>query len=210
MAEFVKLNANGLAPLRQIDERLVSYNVEMTEVTGGTFWKAYTDAQVDGTEEFPVISDWRDMGNLQQWYDPIDLYNPRLRKMARELGTAWVRISGTWANKTYYDLENKCDGKVPEGYQNLLRREQWIGVLDFVKNIGAKLLVSMTNCPGVHKADEPYPLEHAEKLFAFSKEYGVPIDAAEFTNEPNMMVMSGLPHGYTAADHARDQDIFGK
>ena len=137
MAEFVKICASALAPIREIDERLVSYNVEMTEVTGGTFWKAYTDAQVDGTEEFPMISDWRDMGNLQQWYDPIDLYNPRLRKMARELGTAWVRVSGTWANKTYYDLENECDGKVPEGYQNLLRREQWIGVLDFVRDIGA-------------------------------------------------------------------------
>lgn len=209
MAEFVKLNLDNLKQLRHVDERLVSYNVEMTEVTGGTFWTAYTDAQVDGTEEFPVIKDWRDMGNLQQWYEPIDLYNPRLRKMARELGTAWVRVSGTWANKTYYDLDNKCDGKVPEGYQNLLRREQWIGVLDFVKAIGGKLLVSMTNCPGVHNADEPYPLELAEKLFAFSKEYGVPIDAAEFTNEPNMMTMSGLPVGYTAEDHARDHDIFG-
>lgn len=209
MAEFVKLAASGLQKLRNMDERLVSYNVEMTEVTGGTFWKAYTDAQVDGTEEFPVISNWMDMGNLQQWYDPIDLYNPRLRKLAKDLGTAWVRVSGTWANKTYYDLENKCNGVVPAGYQNLLTKEQWIGVLEFVKHINGKLLVSMTNCPGVHAANEPYPLELAEKLFAFSAEYGVPIDAAEFTNEPNMMAISGLPEGYTAADHARDHDIFG-
>ncbi|MBQ8408916.1 MAG: beta-glucuronidase [Clostridia bacterium] len=209
MAQFVNLDFSKLERLREIDERLVSYNVEMTEVTGGTFWTRYTDAQVDGTEEFPMISDWRDMGKLQMWYEPIDLYNPRLRKLAKDLGAAWVRVSGTWANKTYYDLENKYNGKAPEGYQNILSREQWIGVLDFVKDIGAKLLVSMTNCPGVHTADEPYPLELAEKLFSFSKEYGVPINAAEFTNEPNMMVMSGLPHGYTAADHARDHDVFG-
>ena len=49
MAQFVKLAGSGLRQLRKINERLVSYNVEMTEVTGGTFWKAYTDAQVDGT-----------------------------------------------------------------------------------------------------------------------------------------------------------------
>ena len=55
MAGFVKLDPSKLAPLRETDERLVSYNVEMTEVTGGTFWKAYTEAQIDGTEEFPVI-----------------------------------------------------------------------------------------------------------------------------------------------------------
>jgi len=209
MAQFVKLDPTALKELRTVDKRLVSYNVEMTEVTGGTFWTAYTDAQVDGTEEFPMISDWHDMGKLQQWYEPIDLYNPRLRKLAKELGTAWVRVSGTWANKTYYDFDGECNGVVPEGFQNLLTREQWIGVLDFVKAIDGKLLVSLANCPGIHSADQPWPTDQADMLFEFSKEYGVPIAAAEFTNEPNMMVMSGLPHGYTAEDHARDHDLFG-
>ena len=38
MAKFVKLDPNRLSALREIDERLVSYNIEMTEDTGGTFW----------------------------------------------------------------------------------------------------------------------------------------------------------------------------
>ena len=210
MAQFVKLAASGLNPLREMDERLVSYNVEMTEVTGGTFWKAYTDAQVDGTEEFPVIKDWLTaMGKLQQWYDPIDTTNPRLIKMAKELGTAWVRVSGTWANKTYYDFDNKYEGKVPKGFQNVLSKQQWLNLLDFVRAIDGKLLISIANCPGIHAASEPIPFDQAELLFRTSKEYGVPISAAEFTNEPNMMEISGLPRGYTAADHARDHDLFG-
>ena len=210
MAEFVTLKAEGLQALRQMDERLVSYNVEMTEVTGGTFWKAYTEAQVDGTEEFPVIKDWLTaMGKLQQWYDPIDTTNQRLIKLAKELGTAWVRVSGTWANKTYYDFDNKYEGKVPEGFQNVLSKQQWLNLLDFVKAVDGKLLVSIANCPGIHSADEPIPFEQAELLFRTSKEYGVPIAAAEFTNEPNMLEISGLPKGYTAADHARDHDLFG-
>jgi len=53
------------------------------------------------------------------------------------------------------------------------------------------------------------PFEQAELLFRTSKEYGVPISAAEFTNEPNLIALSGLPKGYTAADHARDHDLFG-
>ena len=209
MAEFVKLDPAKLSALRQIDERLVSYNVEMTEVTGGTFWKAYTDAQIDGTEEFPAILDWSNMGNLQQWYDPIDTTNPRLIKLAKDLGPAWVRVSGTWANKTYYDFDNKYGGKVPEGFQNVLSKQQWLNLLDFVRAIGAKLLVSIANCPGIHAADEPMPFEQADLLFRTSKEYGVPISAAEFTNEPNLIAVSGLPKGYTAADHARDHDLFG-
>ena len=31
---------------------MVSYNVEFTEVTGGTFWKSYTPGQIAGTEPF--------------------------------------------------------------------------------------------------------------------------------------------------------------
>ena len=210
MAQFVKLQADGLTALREMDERLVSYNVEMTEVTGGTFWSAYTDAQVDGTEEFPLIKDWlREMGKLQQWYDPIDTKNPRLIKLAKDLGTAWVRVSGTWANKTYYDFDGHCNGQVPEGFQNLLTKDQWLSLLDFVKAIDGKLLISIANCPGIHAANEPIPFEQAELLFKTSKEYGVPIAAAEFTNEPNMLEISGLPKGYTAADHARDHDLFG-
>ena len=49
MGKFVTLKTE-LNELRQVDPRLVSYNVEMTEVTGGTFWKSYTEAQVDCTE----------------------------------------------------------------------------------------------------------------------------------------------------------------
>ena len=209
MAQFVTLNPDKLTALREIDERLVSYNIEMTEVTGGTFWKAYTEAQVDGTEEFPVIKDWTNMGNLQQGYDPIDTTNQRLIKLAKELGTAWVRVSGTWANKTYYDFDGKCNGKAPEGFQNVLTKKQWLSLLDFVKAIDGKLLVSIANCPGIHAADEPMPFDQAELLFKTSKEYGVPISAAEFTNEPNLIALSGLPQGYTAADHARDHDLFG-
>ena len=211
MAKFVKLDPAALHELRKVDERLVSYNVEMTEITGGTFWKAYTPGQIAGTEEFPPITDLSNptaMMDLMQYYPPIDLYNPRLRKLAKELGAAWVRISGTWASKTYYDFDGHTGGKAPAGYQSVMTKEQWIGVLDFVKAIGAKLLVSMANCEGLHSAEEPWNPSQAELIFGLSREYGVPIDAAEFMNEPNMMEVSGAPRGYTAADYARDQDLF--
>ena len=57
MGKFIKLNTNDLKELRTVDPRLVSYNVEMTEVTGGTFWSAYTEAQVDGTEKVSMVLD---------------------------------------------------------------------------------------------------------------------------------------------------------
>ena len=46
MTKTVKVNISGLKEIRKIDERLTSYNVEMTEVTGGTFWKEYTPEEI--------------------------------------------------------------------------------------------------------------------------------------------------------------------
>ena len=51
MAQFVKLVPENLKALREVNPRLMSYNVEFAEVTGGTFWKAYTPEQVAGTED---------------------------------------------------------------------------------------------------------------------------------------------------------------
>ena len=211
MNRKICLSPNAHTALRRIDERLVSYNIEMTEVTGGTFWKAYTPGQIAGTEDFVVkgeLTDFTAMADLMQYYPPIDLYNEKLRSYAKALGPAWVRVSGTWATKTYYDFEGTTGGVAPEGYASVLTKKQWIGVLDFVKAVGGKLLVSVSNCAGDHPGGGPLDLTQTKKLFDFSHAYGVEIDAAEFMNEPNMLEMSGAPHGYTAVDYARDQDIF--
>ena len=207
MAQNIKLEIGNLEVLRTVNPRMMSYNVEMTEVTGGTFWKAYTPGQIAGTEEFPPISGMHEMANLMQWYDPIDTTNPRLLKLAKEFGSVWVRVSGTWATKTYYDFDGKG---MPEGYQSALTRQQWVNLINFVDAIDAKLLISVANCEGLHHADEPWNPSEAEKIFALSKELGHPIDAVEFTNEPNMFVVTGFPVGYTAEHFHRDQDLFHK
>ncbi len=207
MALKIKLKNENLKFIRTIDPKLTSYNIEMTEVTGGTFWKEYTPEQVAGYGKFPIVGISNKDG-LMQVYPPVDLYNPRIRKFAKELGPLWIRVSGTWATKTYYDFDGNTNGVAPEGFQNLLTKEQWIGVLDFVKEVDGKLLVSVANCEGIHSAHEPWNPAQAKLLFDFSRDYGVPISAAEFMNEPNLLSGSGAPEDYTFDDYIRDQDIF--
>lgn len=211
MAKHIKLDPAELKKIRTVDERLMSYNIEMTEVTGGTFWKAYTPEQIAGIEEFKfsgALTDFTVMAGLMQYYPPIDLYNKRLRELTKKLGATWIRVSGSWATQTYYDFEGTTGGKAPDGYKSVLTKEQWIGVLDFVKEMGAKLLISVSNCAGDHPNGGALDLTQTKKIFDLSHAYGVDIDAAEFMNEPNMLAGSGAPQGYTAADYARDQDIF--
>ena len=76
MAEHIILNPEKLSFLHEVNPMLISYNVEMTEVTGGTFWKAYTDAQIDGTEQVPPSDFSKGMAGMHQLYDPIDTTNP--------------------------------------------------------------------------------------------------------------------------------------
>ena len=208
MAQNIVLQASDLEKLREVNPRLMSYNVEMTEVTGGTFWKAYTPGQIEGTEKFPPIKGFQEMAGLMQWYDPIDTTNPRLIKLAKDLGPAWMRVSGTWATKTYYDFDGK--GLPAEGWQNCMTKEQWVNIVKFADAIGAKILISVANCEGLHSTEEPWNPSQAELIFNLSKELGHPIDAVEFTNEPNMMEMTGFPRGYKPEHFRRDQDLFHK
>ena len=208
----ITLSTTNLKELHEGNPMMMSYNVEFAEVTGGTFWKGYTEAQIAGTEPFVLDLSSGDFMEIQkgmmQVYPPVDLYNERIRKLAKAFGPAWIRVSGTWATKTYYDFDGTTNGLAPEGFDNVLSKDQWIGVLEFVKAVDGKLMVSVSNCDGIHSTDEPWTPVEAEKLFSFSKEYGVPILAAEFMNEPNMMATSGGPKGYDAPAYARDQDIF--
>ena len=169
MAQNLKLIPENLQKIREMNPRLMSYNVEMTEVTGGTFWKAYTEGQIAGTEEFPKLeggfSNHTAMAGLMQYYPPIDTTNEKLINLAREFGSVWVRVSGTWATKTYYDFDGTTGGKAPEGYQSVLTREQWANIVAFVKAVDAKLLISVSNCAGDHENNGPIKLTQIEKIF---------------------------------------------
>ncbi len=132
--------------IRKINERIIAYNIEMAEVTGGTFWQAYTPDWIAETEKFPSmpVNDLKDItaiAELMEYYPPVDLYDQRLRSLAKAFGLLWIRASDSWATKTYYDFDGTTGGRVPEGYQSLLTKEQWVGVLDFVKAVGGKLLI---------------------------------------------------------------------
>ena len=78
--------------------------------------------------------------NLYQQRPPIDLTNPRLRKLAAALGPAYVRVSGTWANTAYFHNSDQPAPKTPpKGFGGVLTRLQWKGVIDFAHAVDAKL-----------------------------------------------------------------------
>lgn len=215
MSIELTLDPEKLEVIREMDSRMQSYNIEMTELTGGTFWVPYTPEQISGEEAFPVCENVQDMMNvlagMQTKVPAINLYDKRIRSFAKALGPVVVRFSGSWATRTYYDFDGHTDGKAPEGFEFVLTKEQWQGALDFVKEVGGQILVSVANSSGVHEnGTGAWMPEQAELLWKYTEEQGMTIDYAEFMNEPNMLNGMCLPEGYTLEDYGRDHDLFAK
>ena len=120
--------------LGEVSPRYVSYNVEAVEVTGGRFWAPYRSMKAEKTAapngNQPLSFD----SSRFQYRPPIDLSNTKLRKLAAALGPAYVRVSGTWRNTTYFQNNDDPPLKTPPaGFNGVLTRAEWKGVVDFAR-----------------------------------------------------------------------------
>src|SRR5258706_10773644 len=186
----------SMAHTGTVDERFQSYNIEMVEVTGGRFWKPYG----------PITSDAH--SDLYEYRPPIDLTNSRLRRLAAALAPAYVRASGTWANTTYFADSDPAPSAPPSGFNGVLTRQQWRGVVDFSQAVGPQIVPSFAVGQGTGDAAGVWARDQARRFLAYSRSIGGTIAAAEFMNEPNLAEMGGAPAGYDAAGYGRDFKVF--
>jgi hypothetical protein len=139
---------------------------------------------------------------------PIDLTNARRRKLAAALGPAYVRVSGTWANTSYFASADQPPKTPPNGFSGVLTRAQWKGVVEFARAVDAKVVTSFATSPGTRDADGVWTPAEAEKFLAYTKSVDGEIAAAEFMNEPTFAAMGGAPKGYDAAAYGRDFKVY--
>ncbi|WP_456843076.1 hypothetical protein [Bradyrhizobium sp. USDA 4486] len=186
--------AAELKAIGTIDARFQSYNIEMVEVTGGRFWKPY--AQGGGR------------GDRYAHRVPIDLANTRLRKLAAALGPAYLRVSGTWANATFFADTDNAPAAPPAGFDTVLSRTQWRGVVEFARAANAEIVTSFAISPGSRDADGVWSPDQARRLLDFTRALDSRIAAAEFMNEPTLAASNGAPARYDANAYGRDFRIF--
>ncbi|WP_236843278.1 hypothetical protein [Bradyrhizobium icense] len=206
------VDPSRLPRLGTVDERFQSYNVEMVEVTGGRFWKPYKASAsappnrgADNTGNIPAGA----KPDLYAYREPIDLSNRRLRALAAALAPAYIRVSGTWANSTYFAGSDATPPTPPpDGFRAVLSRERWRGVIDFARAAGAEIVTSMAISRGARDAAGRWRSDQARHLFDYTKSVGGRIAAAEFMNEPTLTAMGGAPTGYDAAAYGRDFKAF--
>ena len=204
----VAVQPGAMARVGSVEERFQSYNIEMLEVTGGRFWKPYgakASAPVEGAAG-PTPAGMS--ADLYAYRPPKDLGNARLRKLAAALGPAYVRVSGTWANSTYLPAEGETIEKAPAGYNGVLTRAEWKGVVDFAGAAHAELVTSFATSVGTRDAGGVWTTGQADRVLEATRAFGGRIAAAEYMNEPTFAMMGGAPKGYSAADYGRDFRVF--
>jgi heparanase len=198
------LELSSLKKVAEVEDRFQSINIEMCEVVGGDFWVPYDMINVENVRA-------QGFAALKRRIPSINLYDKKLRMLSGALGPMYVRVSGTWANTTYFqDNDEPKLKQVPEGYENVLTRAEWKGVIDFCKATGAKLVTSFAITNGMRDLDGNWTSSQVGPLLAYTKEIGGEIYAAEMFNEPSHASHGGAPHGYDAAAYAKDFEIFSK
>jgi hypothetical protein len=195
-SEEPSITPASMARIGTVDERFQSYNIEMIEVTGGRFWKPYGSDTSGGDSD------------LYEYRPPIDLTNARLRKLAAALAPAYLRVSGTWANATYFADTDSAPSAPPPGFNGILTREQWRGVVDFSQAVGAEIVTSFAVSPGTRDAAGVWSPDQARRLLDYTYSVGGRVAAAEFMNEPNVALAGGTPAGRDTAAYARDFRTF--
>ena len=127
---------------------------------------------------------------------------------AAALAPAYMRVSGTWANATFFADSDTAPPAPPAGFEGVLTRRQWRGVVDFSQAVGAPIVTSFAVSPGTRDAGGVWPPNHAARLLAYNAVVGGRIAAAEFMNEPNVAAAGvAAANGDTAA-YGRDFKIF--
>jgi heparanase len=211
LPDVPSITPSSLPRIGTVDERFQSYNIEMVEITGGRFWRPYrSQPDAEPTRSRRSGSDTpRDKdSNLFQYRPPVDLTNTRLRKLAAALAPAYLRISGTWANSTYFSESDDQSAAPPAGFNGVLTRRRWRSVIDFARSVDARIVTSFGISTGTRDAAGSWKRDQANRLLDFTKSVGGTIAAAEFMNEPDLAAIGGAPAGYDAAAYGRDLKIF--
>jgi len=188
----VGVSVAGSSVVAHTSPRYVSFAVDLDQVTGGMFWSQAPNARGNA----PVAR--------------YDFGRRRLRLLAGALAPAYLRISGTAADETYYDLSANPRATPPAPYARVLTKTEWDGVNRFAQALGLEVVLGINAGPGPRDAAGTWLPDNARRLLQYTASKGYPLAAVEFGNEPNLLSLesSGLPPSYGAADYVRDLRTF--
>jgi heparanase len=154
----------------EVEDRFLSVALDTAEVVGGDFWAPPGEGR----------------GPLQT--HPVARYDfdrPRLRELARALAPAYLRIGGTAADWTVYQMDDAPAGSLPDGARWTLTRQRWDEVSAFARDVGFRIMFTLNAGDSARDADGAWDPSNARSLIEYAQKHDDPVDVWELGNELN-------------------------
>lgn len=165
----VRVSIDRARPAAETDARFLSFAIDTAQVVGGEFWAP--PGQGRGLLKTHAVGRY-------------DFERPRLRRLAAALAPAYLRIGGTDADRTVYQLD---DRPVPAaaGARWVLTRERWDQVNQFARALDLRVVFTLNAGPSARDGRGDWDPTNARALIAYSRDRGHPVDVWELGNEVN-------------------------
>ncbi len=177
------------APMQVVDARFLSVAVDSSEMIGGMWWAPYGAAG----------------GAAKERVSPYDFTRPRLRRLARELAPAYLRLGGTEADVIFYDMSGTPVTTPPPHDSYVMTHTIWDSANQFAIASGFDVLFTLNAGPGARDAHKNWRPDNARALMEYTAGRQYPVRIWELGNEVNAyLVTFGLFSGVSGAQYAHD------
>lgn len=185
-------------PVATISPKYLSFTLDVSSIVGGNWW----NPEADGKE----LRSGSRKANL------IDLENPKLNQLAKNLAPAYLRIGGSESDKIFYDLktEKYFQDKVPESYESVLTRKRWDEIIRFTERNSLDLIFTLNSGPSSRNENESWNSQNAEELIRYSSEQNYRIKEWELGNELNLYWYIFGPSNFIKPKNYKDDILKAK
>ncbi|NBF41917.1 MAG: hypothetical protein GVY14_16020 [Spirochaetes bacterium] len=193
------LHRQGCVPVRKIDERFLSVTLDYACLLGAPWWEG-TRRTKHSFGDVPAT--------------PVDLQNQALRRYARMLAPAYLRLGGSESDRVFYAFGDRSTGGARDdarapGYRSELTVERWDELCEFAEATGLELMVTLNAGAGPRRRDDSWDPGNARALVAHAVERRQPVTAWGLGNEVNGFVfIHGLSSHVSARQYAADFAVF--
>jgi heparanase 1 len=131
--------------------------------------------------------------------------------LARELAPAYLRVGGSEADRTHYDMSGAAGpaDAPPAPFEWTLTRAEWDAVNDFARALDFPVLFTVNAGPGVRDAALAWQPAEARELLAYTRDKGYRVALWELGNEVNgFPIIHGIDFSITGGQLAKDLHAF--
>lgn len=172
-----------------------------TTAVRNTVSESFLSVALDMSQQVSEINFWDDEG-------VFDFNRQALLNMAKQLSPGYLRVGGTDADKTFYQVGAQKDTALPEHYEGTLTEVQTDNLFAFAEDAGLDVIFGVNGGPATRDQDGAWLSSNSDSLMEYveSKDYAVA--AWELGNEPGLMPTFHLGFEVPPAQLADDHVVF--